>query len=124
MDSTSGVKSGGYTVTKVADQCTKGCSGPMCSKAECNQLCIHMYTCDQACYDFNNGVDQARQSHLSSTTREHMSNKDPSSEQFLLNEGDDFDSLEYAAELLIPYYQQGIMYTTLMIIILIIHIHP
>ena len=65
-------------------------------------------------------VDQARQSHLSPTTREHVSNKDPSSEQFLLNEGDDFDSLEYAAESLIP-YQQGIMYTD--VHILIIHMH-
>ena len=55
MDSMSGVKSGGYTVTKVADQCAKDCCGPMCTKAECNQLCIHMYTCDKTCYDFNNG---------------------------------------------------------------------
>ena len=55
VDSMSRVKSGGYIVTKVADKCAENCFGLTCTKAECGQLCMHMYTCDKACYDFNNG---------------------------------------------------------------------
>ena len=50
----SGIKVCGYTVTKVADKCMEDCSGPVCKRVECDQLCIHMYKCDvKACYDFN-----------------------------------------------------------------------
>ncbi len=98
MDSMSGVKSGGYTVTKVADQCAKDCCGPMCTKAECNQLCIHMYTCDKACYDFNNGhickhihrVHSITQTRISTTTTEHTNNQ-TSSEELSLEESYDLD---------------------------------
>ena len=41
VDSMSGVKSGGYIVTKVADKCAENCFGPTCTKAECGQLYMH-----------------------------------------------------------------------------------
>ena len=118
MDSMSGVKSGGYTVTKVADQCAKDCCGPICTKAECNQLCIHMYTCDKACYDFNNGhickhihrVHSITQTRISTTTTEHTNNQ-TSSEELSLEESYDLDPLEYAESIIPP--QQGTHTTTL-----------
>ena len=42
-------------MTKVADKCTDDCCGTKCNKVECDPLCTHMYSCDKACYDFNNG---------------------------------------------------------------------
>ena len=27
----------------------------VCSRAECQYLCYHMYSCDQQCYDYSNG---------------------------------------------------------------------
>ena len=36
------------------DACQK-CNGPLCTKSECLKLCLHMYSCDKACYDYNNG---------------------------------------------------------------------
>ena len=91
----SGIKSGGYTVTKHTDYCTMNCSGPKCSKAECNQLCIHMYTCDKACYDFNNG-------HISTTTTEHPNNQAISDELHLEDSDYSFDPLEYAESIIQP----------------------
>ncbi len=31
------------------------CEYEVCSCAECKHLCYHMYSCDQHCYDYNNG---------------------------------------------------------------------
>ena len=117
----SGVKSGGYTVTKHIDYCTMNCSGPTCSKAECNQLCIHMYTCDKACYDFNNGhiCKHIHRVHsiiqTSTTTTEHPKNQAISDELHLEDSDYSFDPLEYAESIIPP--QQGTrnrmyMYTT------------
>ena len=121
VDSMSGVKSGGYTVTKIADQCAKNCSGPICTKAECNHLCIHMYTCDKACYDFNNGhickhIHRVHSITQTSTTTEHTNNQ-PSSEELHLEDSCELDPLEYAESIIPP--QQGTlnnyyMYTYLM----------
>ena len=49
--------SNGYTITKVMESCNscKDGSTTVCTKSECQFLCWHMYTCDQACYDYNNG---------------------------------------------------------------------
>ena len=118
MDSMSGVKSGGYTVTKVADQCAKDCCGPMCTKAECNQLCIHMYTCDKTCYDFNNGhickhIHRVHTLHHSNSDFYHnnRTHNQTSSEELSLEESYDLDPLEYAESIIPP--QQDTHTTTL-----------
>ena len=118
MDSMSGVKSGGYTVTKVADQCAKDCCGPMCTKAECNQLCIHMYTCDKACYDLTIGTfantfivytHSITQTRISTTTTEHTTRLLVRS--YLWKKVMTLDPLEYAESIIPP--QQDTHTTTL-----------
>ena len=95
----------------MAEKCKANCSGPTCSKEECNHLCIHMYTCDKACYDFSNGHICKHIHHVHSinilqskplvTTIEHMSNQ-PSSEDVSLDESYEFDPLEYAEAIISP----------------------
>ena len=105
----SGVKASGYTVTKVADKCMEECSGPKCNKTECDELCIHMYTCDKTCYDFNNGhlckhihrVHSMLQSQAANITTNLI---DPQCLHSTDSE-DDFDPLEYAESTVPP--QQG-----------------
>ena len=67
-----------------------------------------MYTCDKACYDFNNGhickhirVHSITQT---STTTEHTNNQ-PSSEELHLEDSYELDPLEYAESIIPP--QQG-----------------
>lgn len=57
LPSTSGVVSIGYKIVKLANQCTdcEKDSPAVCTKIECQFLCWHMYKCDEACYDYNNG---------------------------------------------------------------------
>ena len=69
-----------------------------------------MYTCDKACYDFNNGhickhihcVHSLTQT--STTTIEHTINQ-ASSEELHLEDSYDFDPLQYAESIIPP--QQG-----------------
>ena len=58
VPSSSGVKPDGYLVTKVKEECCECAGQPthaLCTRKECIFLCWHMYACDQACYDYNNG---------------------------------------------------------------------
>lgn len=103
----SGVKCGGYVVTKISDKCAENCFRPTCTKAECGQLCMHMYTCDKAWYDFNNGhickhihrVHSITQSQIITTT-EHTAIQ-TFREEMPLENSFELDLLEYA-ELIIP----------------------
>ena len=109
----SGVKCGGYVVTKIADKCAENCFGPTCTKAECGQLCMHMYTCNKACYDFNNGhickhihrVHSITQSQIITTT-EHTAIQ-TFREEMPLENNFELDLLEYAESIIPP--QEGTM---------------
>ena len=61
MKSQSGCNPEGYSISLVAAVCSE-CSVQqdrhdltICKAPECQFLCVHMYKCDDACYDFNNG---------------------------------------------------------------------
>ena len=113
--SISGVKVGGYRVAKVADKCADDCSGPKCNRAECDHLCIHMYSCDKACYDYNNGhlckhihrVHSMLKSQGTCTTSTTSELTEPQSLDggFLSDDEDELDPLEYAESTAPP--QQG-----------------
>lgn len=50
----SGKNPDGYLVKQIKVTCTN-CTEVMCTQSECKQLCYHMYTCDEYCYDNTNG---------------------------------------------------------------------
>ena len=61
VKSQSGCNPEGYSVSLVTAVCSE-CSVQqdrhdltICKAPECQFLCAHMYKCDDACYDFNNG---------------------------------------------------------------------
>ena len=56
LPSLSGTNPSGYTVTLVKENCGD-CEGQptLCTAQECGFVCWHMYKCDKACYDYNNG---------------------------------------------------------------------
>ena len=54
----SGTNSNGYIVSRATScckECQSGSSQFVCTQEECKFLCVHMYTCDPLCFDFNNG---------------------------------------------------------------------
>ena len=53
LHSDPGIITNGYTITKVIESCEEDFTS-VCTKSECQFLCWHMYTCDDACYDYNN----------------------------------------------------------------------
>ena len=55
VNSTSGLVTDGYRITKLCNTCTECTSGQGCSDPECGFLCRHMYICDERCYDYGNG---------------------------------------------------------------------
>ena len=54
----SGKNPDGYLVKLIKEtctDCTQDSAHEMCMQSECKQLCYHMYTCDEHCYDNTNG---------------------------------------------------------------------
>ena len=69
-----------------------------------------MYTCDKACYDFNNGhickhIHRVHSITQASTTAIEHTNNQPSSEEMRLEDSYELDPLEYAESIIPP--QQG-----------------
>lgn len=102
-------------MAKVADKCADDCSGPKCNRAECDHLCIHMYSCDKACYDYNNGhlckhihrvhsMLKSQGTHTTSTTSE-LTGPQSLDGGFSSDDEDELDPLEYAESTAPP--QQG-----------------
>ena len=51
----SGKQPDGYSVKQIMESCTNCTQEIMCTETDCKQLCYHMYTCDEYCYDYTNG---------------------------------------------------------------------
>lgn len=84
------------------------CNGPFCSTKACGKLCVHMYECDAACYDYNNGHLCKHIHRIQSIVNSTLTNDKPEIDQLRsdVSQTDmDVDFLEYAGSVVPP--QQG-----------------
>lgn len=58
ISSISGLNPDGYSIKLLSEICKECVNSPTaltCVESECQQLCYHMYKCDDQCYDYSNG---------------------------------------------------------------------
>ena len=118
VDSMSGIKVCGYTVTKVADKCVEDCSGPVCKRVARVWPIVYtyVYKCDKACYDFNNGhlckhihrVHSLLHTQATAVMTGHIDHQ-PLEEGLSLDDSEDFDPSEYAVSVIPPQEGSNIM---------------
>ncbi len=104
MASTSGLHKTGYLVKRSCSVACESCSGPLCVSSECGKLCVHMYECDDSCYDYNNGHICKHIHRVQSLVLAQSGNTAVESSDHQCGEEtyEDIDSLEYAGSILAP----------------------
>ena len=99
MPSVSGCNPDGYTVKRVQECSPFSCnSSKTCKELQCGFLCPHMYSCDNKCYDYNNGHVCKHIHRVHSMIHQDLEGSNTPSQEL----ENDFDTISYAESMFDP----------------------
>ena len=99
VESVSGCNPDGYAVKRAQECSPFTCnSSTMCKEPQCRFLCPHMYSCDNKCYDYNNG-HVCKHIHRVHSMIHQEESKTPSSQELDNN----YDNISYTESIFDPH---------------------